>query len=233
MIELAIARSDLLDGYAFGQFRARVPLDRRRKGDGYHRAEDRYASVVAFSLLQHLWGRRTAEAMPPVVPGAFGKPRFQGGRGHFNLSHDASVCVCVLSPVPVGVDVQSRVPYSEGLFDRMAAPGERRLRGRLVRADDLSALWTRKEAVVKRTGRGLSTPLEDVDTVAAPDVLTLASEDPPFRLSVSAEGLSEADLLPRLRIEWMRPGPAPGTWTTVQRGALRQIPRFLPEPAGA
>lgn len=229
MIDLLIARADLLDGLAFQRLRARVPVDRRRKSDGHHRRQDRYASVVAFSLLQHLWRLRSTRPMPPVVPGEFGKPRFAGEDGwHFNLSHDGAVCVCVLAPVPVGVDVQSRVPFSAGLFERMAAPGERRLRERLRRADDLSPLWTRKEAIVKRTGRGLSTPLEGVDTLAAPDVLTLSCDERGFRISVSAEGLSEFDLLPRLRIDWVGPGPDPGTWSrTARRGALRQIPRHL------
>ncbi|WP_125774076.1 4'-phosphopantetheinyl transferase family protein [Antribacter gilvus] len=224
-IELVVARSDLLDGTTFERIRAGVPAARRRRSDAYHRQTDRYASVVAFSLLQHLWRERSSGPMPDVVVGELGKPRFDGSPGwHFNWSHDASVCVCVLSPVPVGVDVQSRVPFHDGLFDRIAAPGERGLRDPLLRADDLSPLWTRKEALVKRTGRGLTTPLQQVDTVSAPDVLTLSDDALGVRISVSAEGLSEHDLFSRLRPRRVEPAPGSASWVGEPgRGALRRV----------
>lgn len=217
MIEVAIARLDDLDEHAFQRIRAQLPIERRRKGDRYHRQRDRHASAVAFALLQHLWRRRFTAPLPPVVTGAFGKPRFAADQGlYFNLSHDAAFCACALAPVPVGIDVQSRIPFSEGLFARIAAPGEHRLRERLRAADDLSPLWTRKEAVVKRTGRGLSTPLRRVDTLAEPDLLTLSCNENDLRVSISAEGLGR-DRRSRLRIDWIRPGTdlvaefAPGT----------------------
>lgn len=207
MIELAIARSDDLSERTFQRIRAELPLERRRKVDRYHRHRDRHASAVAFSLLQHLWRRRSPEPLPRVVPGEFGKPRFEANLGpHFNLSHDGSVCVCAMADVPVGVDVQSRIPFSDGLFERIAAPSEHRLRKRLRAEDDLSPLWTRKEAIVKRTGRGLSTPLQSVDTLAEPGLVTLTRKDDDFRLSISTEGLGDHDLRCGLRIDWVSPG---------------------------
>ncbi|HEU5129949.1 MAG TPA: 4'-phosphopantetheinyl transferase superfamily protein [Glycomyces sp.] len=235
MIELAIARSDLLDEATFRLLRARVPAERRRKGDRYHRLKDRYASVVSFSLLQHLWRTGGGGPMPEIVLGRRGKPAFAPPRArHFNWSHDAWVCVCATAPAPVGVDVQSRVPYDEGLFERMAAPSERVLRDRLLRSDDLSALWTRKEAVVKRTGWGLSTPLRHVDTLAARDVLTFSCAEPDFRMSLTVEGLDEQDLLAALRVRFVQPGPAPGEWTDAPGPApLHRLPRSLAAPAAA
>ncbi|GAB3166478.1 hypothetical protein GCM10027059_25640 [Myceligenerans halotolerans] len=206
MIHLAVARADLLDEAEFLRLRSRLPAERRRRSDRYHHARDRYASVVAFALLQYLWRECGDGPMPDVVRGPHGKPRFRGtGEPHFNLSHDASVCVCVLAPVPVGVDVQGRLPFDDALFERIAAPGEQSLRNALVRADDLGALWTRKEAAVKRTGRGLTTPLNEVDTAAATDILTLAGTEPGTHISVSAQGLSERGLRDRLRLRLLHP----------------------------
>jgi 4'-phosphopantetheinyl transferase len=206
MIHLAVARSDLLDEEEFLRLRSWLPVERRLRSDRYHHARDRYASVVAFSLLQYLWRERHDGPMPDVVRGPHGKPRFRGtGEPHFNLSHDASVCVCVLAPVPVGVDVQGRVPFDDVLFASIATPGERSLRTALARADDLGALWSRKEAAVKRTGRGLTTPLNEVDTAAAPDILTLVDAAPGAHISVSAQGLSERDLRDRLRLRLLHP----------------------------
>ncbi|WP_100448680.1 4'-phosphopantetheinyl transferase family protein [Glycomyces xiaoerkulensis] len=226
MIDVAIARSDPLDEATFQRLRAEVPAERRRKTDRYHRRQDRYARVVSFALLQYLWRERSADPMPEVVSGEFGKPRFRGlPEAHFNWSHDASVCVCAFASVPIGIDLQSRVPFDGGLFECIAAPGEERVRDRLLRADDLSSLWTRKEALVKRTGRGLSTPLQAVDTLAAPDLLTLSCDEMDFRISVSAEGLSERELRSRLRTRWVRPNPAPGGWSEEpHRGSLRRLP---------
>jgi phosphopantetheinyl transferase len=210
-IDLAITSVAGLQEAAFQRIRATLPEERRRKSDRHRRTPDRHASAAAFALLRHLWERRQPGPLPEVVEGAFGKPRFRGSPDwHFNLSHDDSLAACALARVPVGVDVQSRVPYDEGLFERIAAPGEALLRTELREADDLSPLWTRKEAVVKRTGRGLSTPLREVDTLAEPGVLTLSCEapsrgGPDFRLSISAEGWGLHQLRAGLRIDWVRP----------------------------
>jgi phosphopantetheinyl transferase len=212
VIDLAIARSDDLDEPDLRRLRAGLPVGRQERADRYRRRVDRDASVVAFTLLQYLWRRRVGGALPDVVRGDRGKPGFRGvDDWRFNLSHDASVCVCVLSPVPMGVDVQSRVPFDDRLFESIAAPGERHLRDELLRADDLSPLWTRKEAVVKRTGRGLSTPLREVDTVAATDALTSSGRSG-FRLSLSADGMRAEALQPVLRVCFLRCGRDGGGW---------------------
>ncbi|MDO5684426.1 MAG: 4'-phosphopantetheinyl transferase superfamily protein [Propionibacteriaceae bacterium] len=201
MISLAIARSDGLGPDALARLRATVPASRRLRSEGYLRRVDRDASIVAFALLVHQWAALDARPLPDVVAGEHGKPCFARDVGwHFNLTHDASVCASVLAPVPVGVDVQARVPFDGDLFERIAAPGELPLRGALAAHDDLSLLWTRKEAVVKRTGRGLSTPLDAVDTWSATDVLSLSHDLLGVRVSVSAAGWSAADLAVGLRV---------------------------------
>ena len=212
-MELAVARSDLLDESTMRELWWGLPADRRRKSDSYYRKEDRHLSIVAFSLLQQLWTESTGRVLPRVALGAFGKPEFEGVAGwHFNLSHDASVCACVLATVPVGVDVQSRVPFNDALFERMAAPGEQGLRERLARIDDLSGLWSRKEAMMKRTGHGLTTVLQDVNTLASSEVLTFSDDDLDVRISISADGLDEQALHSVLRVRWLRPVSSTDKW---------------------
>lgn len=216
-VHVVLARPDILSESAFERLRASVPAQRRARADRYHHAPDRYASVVAFSLLQHLWQVHGTGPLPDVVRERHGKPRFADPNGwHFNWSHTRSVCVCVLGPVPLGVDVQSPVRYDDGLFARIAAPGELHLADRLRAAGDLSAVWSRKEAAVKRTGRGLSTPLDEVDTAAADDILTLSSADPECHISISADGCTAQNLWPRLRMSFLRSDedqdPGRGPW---------------------
>lgn len=199
MIDLVLARTDLVDVTSFERLRAALPPERREKSDRYIRRPDRYASVVSFALLQYLWARLSTAPMPEIQRGAQGKPYFDGpDRPHFSLSHDAWLCACAMGPVPVGLDVQSRIPYDKGLFDRMATPHERVWEEQLRRQDDLSGLWTRKEALVKRSGRGLFTPLLDVEAGSARDVITLTCNGLDVRCSLSVEGWSGHDILERL-----------------------------------
>ncbi|GAB4084599.1 hypothetical protein GCM10028784_12290 [Myceligenerans cantabricum] len=233
-IDLVVARPDLLDDDEFRRLRASVPAERRERADRYHRKQDRYASVVAFSLLQYLWRERAGGPLPEVVRGEHGKPRFAGVVGwHFNWSHDASVCACVLGPTPVGVDVQSRVRYDDGLFARIAAPGELFLADRLRDADDLAPLWTRKEAVAKRTGLGLTTPLGELDTFESGDILTLVATEPACHLSVSAEGCTERELAAVLRVRRLRPEPGPAFWSEGSAAGLVRARSFRAAARGA
>ena len=211
MIDLVITRSDPLEESTLQRIRTAVPAWRRDKCDRYHRRVDRQAGLVSFSLLQYLWRRRSSQPMPDIQFGRYGKPHFTGDAHHFNWTHDASICACVMAPVPVGVDVQSQVAFDDGLFDRIAAPSEEHLRDRFRATDDISPLWTRKEAVVKRTGRGLTVPLRQIDTTTA-DVITYSHDGPPFYLSISAAGYDAPLLRSRLRISWLRPGARDRPW---------------------
>ncbi len=199
MIELAVAHSNGLSRAAIDRLRAALPSERRHKSSSYPHQSDRDASVVTFALLQRLWRERDGGPLPDVVAGNGGKPTFAGNEDrYFNLSHDPPICVCVLAPAPVGVDVQTRVPFDDALFDRIASPNERELREQFRRSDDLSALWTGKEAIMKRSGQGLSCSPRHIDTVAATDIVTL--REGAATISVSVQGMSADEVLAELRI---------------------------------
>ena len=212
MIDIAIARTDLIDAATYESVLEALPRDRRHRAEAHAREGDRYASAVSFALLQYLWHENSFATFPEVVRGEFGKPRFAVPNGvEFNWSHDRGVCVCAVSPQPVGIDVQAPVAYSDSLFERIATPSELALQGWLRAEDDLSLLWTRKEAIVKRTGRGLSTPLLQVDTLAADELVTVELAEPRARLSVSTAGLTEQRAGEGLRMRSVQP-IGPGTW---------------------
>lgn len=216
MIELAICRSDLVDESTIHRLYAALPEHRRVKSDAYYRQIDRRTSIVSFALLQLLWSETSTAPLPEIVLGVFGKPAFAGrATTYFNISHDQTVCACVLAPIPVGVDLQSRIPFDDDLFDRIASLPELELRDRLVALDDLSPLWTRKEAVVKRTGRGLTTPFQAIEAVSAPGVLTMTCDDPDVRLSLSAAGRTTQDLLADVRIRFLQPLRDTDAWSSV------------------
>ncbi|MFV0375340.1 4'-phosphopantetheinyl transferase family protein [Microbacterium sp.] len=205
-MEILIGLADRVERAMLARLHAALPAARREKADAYLRPQDRDTSILSFALLQLLWEQRHGTPMPDVQLGRYGKPAFADGNGmHFSLSHDGTVCACVSAPVPVGIDVQSRVGFDGGLFERIASERERSLRDVLRRADDLSSLWTRKEALVKRTGRGLTVPLPSVEGGAAPDVVTFSCGAPDFRMSLSAEGMTRAAIASRVRVRFAHP----------------------------
>lgn len=223
LIHLVVADVDSLDPAGFARLRAAVPIERRERSDRYLRLRDQYSSVVVYSLLQHLWSEVETGPMPPVQIGPYGKPQFGFSGWHFNWSHDGRLCVCVLARVPVGVDVQTRLAFDAGLFVRMATPAELDLRAPLAADGDLSVLWTRKEALVKLSGRGLSTPLTTVEAWAGA-VVTWSSPAYDARISLAAEQMAVACLRRRTQLRLLAP-TADGRWRS-ERSDLRELSNF-------
>lgn len=207
MILLASAAE--LDDGVLDHLAARLPAQRRERAARFLRPVDRASNIVAHALLDYGWSRVSREALPSIATGRWGKPRFAAPtRWQFNLSHDSGVCVCVMSRSAVGVDVQSRVPFDEGLLSRFAAPAELGHTANYRAADDVGALWTRKEALVKRMGRGIGADLREIDTTRVSDLHTIRSEELGMHLSVSARGIAETPPVVT-RLTWGRSGWMP------------------------
>lgn len=86
----------------------------------------------------------------------FGKPMIKGADNlHFNLAHSQDIAVCAISDKPVGVDTEHISRISEKIRDRYFTENEKKL--------DFGYIWTRKEAVVKADGTGISIGLDTFD----------------------------------------------------------------------
>jgi 4'-phosphopantetheinyl transferase len=115
--------------------------------------------------------------------GAHGKPALAGaaaGAGlAFNLSHSGALAlVGLMERGQIGVDVEAHRAMTDrdALVRRFFSPAENAAYVALDEADRQRAYfdgWTRKEAVVKALGQGLSFPLRsfDVSLAAAPGAL--------------------------------------------------------------
>jgi 4'-phosphopantetheinyl transferase len=99
------------------------------------------------------------------------KPRLLPGPGaswvpEFNLSHTSGVAIlAVARDTPVGVDIERIRPVTEldDLMARFLSPRERDEISRVPAAERLDAFyrcWTRKEAILKAAGIGLSGELD-------------------------------------------------------------------------
>jgi 4'-phosphopantetheinyl transferase len=110
-----------------------------------------------------------------------GKPVLRPGRAgpgepvpHFNLSHSHDLALAAVTiGAPVGVDVERvrRLADADRIAARFFAAAEYE-RYRAIGADERHLAffnaWTRKEAVIKALGQGLSRPLASVEVTLAP-----------------------------------------------------------------
>jgi 4'-phosphopantetheinyl transferase len=105
--------------------------------------------------------------------GAHGKPRLPGGALEFSITHSRGrVGVAFARHVPVGIDVEdvTAARLSVALAPTALAPAEQAALASLPdnrRGHGFLRYWTRKEAVLKATGYGLSIR-PDLLTVTAP-----------------------------------------------------------------
>lgn len=117
----------------------------------------------------------------PLGSGPNGRPALHSGDIDFNASHSGGLAMVAVSDSGrVGVDIEAvePLPEAEHLLERFLSPAERSALQALPRhrwLRSLYATWTRKEALLKALGVGLSVPLDTfdvtVDAYAAPRLL--------------------------------------------------------------
>ena len=128
---------------------------------------DQCLSLAAYRLLQYALRLEYGIMEPPVFEyGEHGKPYIVGHPDiHFNISHCKEAVLCVTSPRPVGVDVESIRSFKDSLVEYTMNPQEIAQIEQATRPDvEFIRLWTMKEAVLKLTGEGISKDLKTVLT---------------------------------------------------------------------
>ncbi len=128
----------------------------------------RFAFLAARGGLRDVLGRLTnvAPADLRFSYGPQGKPALAGGPA-FNLSHSGNLaCLAVHSDLQIGVDIEEFRPIEQGLAERFFSATEIEALATLPEAEKEAGFfrcWTRKEALVKGIGGGLSIPLDAFD----------------------------------------------------------------------
>ena len=145
----------------------------RGRREALRRDADRDRFTIGAALLRLVVGAvlGVAAASVPVVRDCagcgrpHGRPRIDGSDLHVSVSHSGRrVAVACGRAGPLGVDVEEIAAVDvPGLASTVLAADET-----VTGLNDFFTYWTRKEAVVKATGDGLSVPLRDV-LVSAPD----------------------------------------------------------------
>ena len=158
------------------EFELILSPEERQKAARFYFADDRERYVSARGLLRTLLGAylRKPPAELSFSYNAWGKPALSDCALEFNLSHSRDLALYALArDRAVGIDVEfirddpACLEIAEGHFSRREVKTLRALH-RSQRAPAFFNCWTRKEALIKAQGQGLSLPLNAFDVSLAP-----------------------------------------------------------------
>lgn len=193
-----------IDVRSFDESHCLSLLDHHEKirAERFVRANDRRSYVVSHAALRQLLAR-ALQLDPPSVTfekNHYGKPSIAGTILSFNLSHSGDIALIALATnTQVGVDIERvrRLSNMQAITQRFFHPQEAAEIQVCPNAEQLPTFfryWTRKEAVLKALGTGLTRPLRsfrvtpDCDTDELGCSLTDLTPHPDYVGAVAALG---------------------------------------------
>lgn len=154
--------------------------DERDRADRFVREDDRKRFMACRGILRILLGRylNIPAGAVTFAYGAAGKPMLAPSFGNsaprFNVAHSAGLALYAFSrDHEVGADIERvrAFPNLDNVAERSFSRKEMRVFGALPEGEDRTRAfyngWTRKEAVVKALGDGLSRPLDSIEVSLA------------------------------------------------------------------
>lgn len=173
------ARLEVPDGQV-KMWQLYLSCDELQRAQRFLFAKDRNHFIVARGVLRKILSYYI-EKQPYEIRfdyNKYGKPflpyEFGGELFRFNLSHSSSICLYAISQNrEVGIDIEYiREDFSDlEIADRFFSPDEVAVLRSLPVADQKKGFflcWTRKEALIKAKGKGLSIPLDQFDVSLIP-----------------------------------------------------------------
>lgn len=144
-----------------------LPAEEHRQAERFRNPAAQRSYVLAHAALRRLLAARlnVAPAEIPLRRGPHGKPQLSGAlenRLGFNLTHSGELALVAISTsAEVGVDVERLRPMPDAvrLATRFFTPAESAALAQVPEPERASAffrLWTRKEALLKATGIGIT-----------------------------------------------------------------------------
>lgn len=179
--------------------------DEQAKADRFRFDRDRRRAIVRRAALRAILEKYVDERPDEIkfVYGPQGKPGlavpFSRSGIQFNVSFSGELALCAVALTPLGIDVEAhRHVENAGLVAKhFFAAGEIAVQNAAEDPNEVFLRhWTRKEALIKATGSGLSVPLNSFDVCWTPD--DLASRVTLPDISGEPTSLWLRDLAPRL-----------------------------------
>ena len=159
-----------------GRFRELLASDERSKADRFRFEKDRRHYTVARGVLRELLARYLSESPEAFqfTYSPYGKPSLDSTKLKFNLAHSGEVALYAFTLIgEVGIDVEFVRPEFTGdeIARRYFSDSEVNLLDEVrpgARPLAFFNCWSRKEAVIKAKGLGLSLGLDQFDVTLAP-----------------------------------------------------------------
>lgn len=141
-----------------------VPEPRRSDALKFKHTFGRFACLKSYLMLADLLNQEFGLEEFSMEVGEHGKPYIAGRPDiHFNISHCLKAIAVVVSDQPVGIDVESFRQYSEGLLDKTMNETEKaEIQASDAPQETFACYWTRKEAVFKMQGTGITDNLHNI-----------------------------------------------------------------------
>lgn len=147
--------------------------DELERAERFVRPVHRDRHIVGRARLRQVLGAQTGRNPRDIVfrYGVHGKPSVDGGP-EFNLSHSGDLAALAISfDGAVGLDIEMKRPIEAAVARRHFSSAEYTELSRFTHGEWLEGFyrcWTRKEAVTKACGLGLSMPLDSFDVTLDP-----------------------------------------------------------------
>lgn len=121
--------------------------------------------LVGAALARHLlWQEFRIPCTAVIAYGPYGKPYLADyPKAHFNISHSGQYVVCSVCNRPVGIDIQEIAPYCTEVAANVCNSVEMtQLDTSSEPATEFARIWTKKEALLKLTGAGITGGMRDI-----------------------------------------------------------------------
>lgn len=141
-----------------------VPEPRRSEALRYRHTFGRFACLQSYLILAGLLRTEFGIEGFCMMTGEHGKPFLPDYPDiHFNISHCQKAIAVAVSDKPVGIDVESFRRFSDGLLDKTMNSSEKAvILASESPEETFAAYWTRKEAVFKLIGTGITDNLHGI-----------------------------------------------------------------------
>ncbi|MBF0259914.1 MAG: 4'-phosphopantetheinyl transferase superfamily protein [Desulfamplus sp.] len=146
----------------FDLYLSKIPDLFREKILNLARWEDQQNSLTGKLLLKYGLEKfsNPPESIESVQLSGFGKP-FIENRVCFNISHSGNCCVCAFHSSEIGIDIEAVRPIAfRDFFNLFTRQEKDIITNSETPLNSFYEIWTRKEAIIKAHGKGLSTGLE-------------------------------------------------------------------------
>lgn len=144
---------------------------------------------MAFLLLRvALYREYGLGEVPKIITAERGKPYFESVNDlFFNLSHCEKGAVCAVSRREIGIDIHDARDTDKRTMERVLCPEEIDF---VKKSDDrkmaFAYLWSRKEALAKKDGCGVSAVLNKINTLDNGELSSFDGGD--FYISLASGG---------------------------------------------